>query len=336
MPASIVVSLVTYNGQTWLPGCLASLAAQTNANFGVRVFDNASTDSTADLAAALARTDPRFTIYRSAENLGFAGGHNRNLAVTDAEYAVVLNQDTQLAPDFLERAAAALDAHPQVGALQPRVMNLLAPGEPSEMIDTTGLEMARTRRVVSRRQGARLEKRDLVPGPVWGVDGPVAVYRMAALRSASDELPEGRQVFDESFFMYKEDVDLAWRLRRAGWSALYDPTVVGWHARDSGAKLGASLVESLTRNRQVPLWIRTTSWRNHRLMMIKNERGTDVVRDLPWIAAREAGALAFMTVLDPQRLPAVAQAARLAPEMVRKRRADSARAQESSSATRAT
>jgi GT2 family glycosyltransferase len=336
MAAKVVVSLVTYNGQAWLPGCLAALAAQTHDNFEVRIFDNASADSTAAIAGALTEADRRFNLYRSPANLGFAGGHNRNLAATDAEYAVVLNQDTSLAPDFLDRVGAALDARPKVGAVQPRVLNLLAPGEPSKLIDTTGLAMARTRRVVSRRQGASQDKRDLVPGPVWGVDGPIAVYRTAALRSASHDLPEGPQIFDESFFMYKEDVDLAWRLRLAGWSAWYEPTAVGWHARDSGAKLGASLLGSLARNRQVPLWIRTTSWRNHRLMMIKNERVADVVRDLPWIAAREAGALAFMAALDPRRLAAVAQAARLAPEMLRKRAADATTSQDSSSATRAT
>lgn len=320
MAAKVVISLVTYNGQTWLPGCLASLVAQTHDNFEVRIFDNASTDSTVTFAEALAESDPRFTVHRCPDNLGFARGHNRNLSAMDAQYVVVLNQDTQVAPSFLERAVSALDVRPAVGALQPRVMNLRAPGEPSRLIDTTGLAMARTRRVVSRRQGAEQDKRDLVPGPVWGVDGPIAVYRTAALRAASHDLPEGPQIFDEAFFMYKEDVDLAWRLRLAGWSAWFEPTAVGWHARDSGAKLGASLLGSLARNRQVPLWIRTASWRNHRLMMIKNERGADVVRDLPWIAAREAGALAFMAALDPRRLAAVAQAVQLAPEMLRKRR----------------
>ena len=270
--AQVVVSIVTYNGERWLPGCLASLRAQTLPDFEVRVFDNGSSDDSVQIARAVARVDRRFSVRSSMHNFGFAGGHNRNLATVSTEFVVTLNQDAELDRLFLERALGALAARPAAASLQPLVLVLAAPGKRTKVIDTSGLEMARTRRVVSRWQAERESPRHLVPGPIWGADGPIAALRMSALREIGEPRGDRLEVFDETFFMYKEDVDLAWRLRRAGWQAWYEPGVVGWHARDSGAKLGAPLLEAISDNWSIPLWIRAKSWRNHRLMMLKNEQ----------------------------------------------------------------
>ena len=95
--------------------------------------------------------------------------------------------------------------------------------------------MHRDRRVVARRQGEPEDERDLIAGPVWGVDGPAPVYRRAALLDVREpRTGGGMEVLDEDFFMYKEDVDLAWRLRKRGWRAWYEPDALAWHARGTG------------------------------------------------------------------------------------------------------
>ncbi len=323
----VIVSLVTYNGARWLPGCLASLRAQTLADYALRVLDNASEDGTWDLLSEFAAGEPRTTARRSERNLGFSAAHNQNIAAASSPFVLFLNQDVELDPRFLERAIAVLEARPRVAAVQGLLLVLGRPGERTSTIDTTGLVMGRSRRIVARRQANEITQQDLVPGPVWGADGPAPVYRAAVLRAISPLIdsepsaPGRREVFDETFFMYKEDVDLAWRLRASGTLTWYEPSAVAWHARDSGASAGTSLLGAVRRNRNMPEWIRAASWRNHRLMMIKNERATDLLRDLPWILTREFASLAYMVMFDRVRLRAVAEAMRLGPAMVAKRRA---------------
>jgi hypothetical protein len=169
--------------------------------------------------------------------------------------------------------------------------------------------MDRGRRVVARSQGERERPEHLRPGPVWGADGPVPVYRVAALGDAA--LPGRRggvEVLDEDFFMYKEDVDLAWRLRLLGWSAWYEPAALAWHVRTVRA------------GRPVPLWVRVVSWRNQHLMQVKNESLAAFVRDAPWILAREVLTLGHMILTDAPRLRAIPAFLATLPSALRKRR----------------
>jgi GT2 family glycosyltransferase len=181
--------------------------------------------------------------------------------------------------------------------------------------------MHRDRRFVSRGQGELDGPQYQWPGWVFGADGPTPTYRMAALVDA--RMPRRRggwEVLDEDFFMYKEDVDLAWRLRTLGWQAWYAPTALAWHARGAGGGRAKSLSDIARMNRHIPRWIKAISWRNQRLMQIKNERAAEFVRDLPWIACHEALSLSLMLLTDPLRLTAIPALLSKAPAAARKRR----------------
>ena len=323
----VTVSLVTFNGLRWLEGCLRSLSAQTAADYELLVVDNASTDGTRELLRVEASRDERIVVCESEQNLGYAVAHNRNIDVARGEYILLLNQDVELEDSFIEASLAALRHQLDVAGVQGRLLTLSLAGERTDTIDSTGLQMHRDRRVVSRRQAEREDERDLVAGPVWGVDGPAPVFRAAALRSVREpRTGGGQEVLDEDFFMYKEDVDLAWRLRRAGWSAWYEPRAVAWHARGAGAHPARSMLDIARSNWTIPLWIKRISWRNQRLMQLKNETAASIAHDLPWILRREILSLAFMVAMDQRRLTAIGDLVRLAPSALRKRRMMSLRA----------
>jgi GT2 family glycosyltransferase len=127
-------------------------------------------------------------------------------------------------------------------------------------------------------------------------------------------------VLDEDFFMYKEDVDLAWRLRLGGWQTWYEPQAVAWHARGAEGGLGGSLPELVRSNARIPRWIKRVSWRNHRLMQLKNEKVGEYLLSLPWILRREVLSLGFTAVVDPRRLIALVDLAAAARSALRKRR----------------
>jgi GT2 family glycosyltransferase len=317
----VTVSLVTYNGLRWLPGCLESLRAQTLVDYELLVLDNGSTDGSREWLRQYAGREPRMRLTESDVNLGFAAAHNRNIEAAAAVLVMLLNQDIELDAQFLAAAVAAFDEDTRIGAVQGLLLRLAGPGERSETIDSTGLEMHRDRRVLARRQGEQRSAADLVAGEVWGVDGPAPVYRRAALMDVREpRRPGGWEVLDEDFFMYKEDVDLAWRLRRHGWRTRYEPAAVAWHARGADGGAARSVLALIRARNTIPRWIRDISWRNHRLMQLKNEQPRELLRDFPWLLKREVLSLGFMAVTDPRRLTVIADLARLAPRALAKRR----------------
>jgi GT2 family glycosyltransferase len=316
----ITVSLVTYDGAAWLRGCLESLLAQDVSDYELLIHDNASTDDSAHILAEHVDGDARASLFRSPSNVGYAAAHNRNIAAAKGEFVLLLNQDVELDAGFLSAVVAAFAGRPQIGSVQPRLRQLDDAGGRLETLDTTGLRMGRDRRAVSRSQGLADGADHQVSGRVWGVDGPAPAYRRQALEMA--RLPRGDgswEVLDEDFFLYKEDVDLAWRLSRLGWTAWYEPSALGWHARGTGGTGATSLLDVARTNRTIRFEAKALSWRNQRLMQIKNEDFGGYLRDLPWIMRRELLSMAFIMVFDPRRLAAVAATLRLAPSAMRKR-----------------
>jgi GT2 family glycosyltransferase len=317
----VTVSLVTFNGSRWLPGCLASLVSQDLDDVEILVQDNASRDGTAELLREWALQEPRMRVRGSATNVGYAAGHNAAIRDARGEVIVLLNQDVELDRGFLSAIVAAFEAHPEAGSVQPRLRQLAAPGERLATLDTTGLAMGRARRAVSRAQGLPDGPEHLRAEAIWGVDGPVPAYRLSALREAALRRREGSwEVLDEDFFLYKEDVDLAWRLRRLGWAAWYEPAALGWHGRGSGGTGATTMLDIARTNRGVSSRVRRLSWRNQRLMQLKNEDRLDYLRDLPWIWAREVLSLLFILANDPRDLAAIPDLVRMAPTAWRKRR----------------
>ena len=319
----VTISLVTWNGLRWLPDCLASIRAQTLADWELRITDNGSLDGTAAWLREQVASDERMRLIELPHNSGYAQPHNRAISEARGFAVLLLNQDVVLDPGFLAAAVAALEADPRVGSVQARLLRLGAAGERLDTVDTTGLLLRRDRRVVSRdqlRRGADVRR---PAGEVWGVDGPAPVFRRAALRGA--RLPRrggGWEVLDEDFFAQKEDVDLAWRLRRLGWVCRYEPAALGWHARSGGdTSVAAGLAAGLRANLANPREARIRAWRNQRLTQCKNDEWPLVLRDLPWIARRELGQLALMLLADPWRLRAIPGFLRRWPMALRKRRA---------------
>ena len=159
------------------------------------------------------------------------------------------------------------------------------------------------------------------PGLVWGADGPAPTFRRAALLAAREPRGAGGwEILDEDFFMYKEDIDLAWRLQRLGWKAWYEPRAVAWHARGAQGPRTMSIPDIIRAGRRIPRWILIISWRNHRLMQVKNESLPELLRDLPWLLRREFLSLAFMLVVDPPRLRGIPMLLQALPGAMRKRR----------------
>ena len=207
----VAVVIPNYNGARWLPGVLASLAAQTVAPAEVLVVDDGSTDDSAAIAEAAGAR-----VLRLAENGGFARAANAGLAAVGSEAVALVNTDVVLDPDWLERAAAALGA--SEGAVATKMLDLDDPAilySAGDVLRRDGVCEQRGR--FERDRGAYDE-----PGEVFSACAGAALYRRAAVLGAGG--------FDERLGMYLEDVELGLRLRLAGWSCAWEPRAVARHA----------------------------------------------------------------------------------------------------------
>ena len=293
-PATVVVLVLSVDEAHRLRTCLPA-AARLGADELV-VIDNACLDATADVAREFAR------VVALPERLSYAAAMNAGLAaVRDADAVLLLNADCVLDPGALEAMRAALD-DPAVGAVAPKLARAADPS----VLDAAGMALGRRRRnnVVGHGRPATAFS---TPAEVFGPDGACALWRRAALDDCG---PDG-EVFDEDLALWASDADLAWRARLLGWRSRYVPLATGRHVRFFGPSTRAQVASG---HRRVQL-------RNRLLMIAKNDRAADVLRDLPAIAAYELLALAYALVTERALLGAYREAWELLPGARRRRRA---------------
>lgn len=209
---TIDVAIVAFNRYDLTESCLRHLSRQT-ADHRVIVCDNGSTD---DTRARLAADWPEVEVVALEVNSGFAEACNRAVAAGSGEAVVLLNNDVDCRPDFLERLVAPLEADPRVGSVAGLMVQ---PGE--DRIDSIGLFADVTLAGFPRLQGRPVSEapseRPLLAGPA----GTAAAYRRTAWQAVGG--------LDEAIFAYMEDFDLALRMRIAGWETVAAPDAVGVH-----------------------------------------------------------------------------------------------------------
>lgn len=258
----ISINLVTWNGDRYIEDCLRSVFAQTYKDFSIIIIDNGSTDRTLEI---INESYPHLKIVKHKENIGFAKAHNQAIHWTKSDYILCLNQDIVLEPDFLEKAVQFMDSESLVGALTGRLQRLQS-GEKTKYIDSTGLKIFRSYKVLDRDSG-EVAKIDEASEEVFGVSGACPIYR----RKALEEVMYQNEYFDEDFFSYKEDVDLAHRLRWAGWQAFYLPSAVAYHDRSVGSEKSEQRGFQIIKNRQKKSkFANYYSYKNHIYFLLKN------------------------------------------------------------------
>jgi N-acetylglucosaminyl-diphospho-decaprenol L-rhamnosyltransferase len=225
-PISVVV--VTHESSSVIGPCLRALArAAPRRGVAITVVDNASSDD----SAAVARLAPGVqSVIRLEKNRGFASGVNAGLRDAQGEWAAIVNPDTELAADSLDRLADILERHPRAALVGPRIRLPNGSIEPSVgAFPTLGRERAhayfldRLLRLPGRR--AQFPSRT---GVVDWVSGCAWLARLEAVRATGP--------LDEGYFMYVEDIDYCWRLHTRGWSTLATPDVEVLHRRGEGSR----------------------------------------------------------------------------------------------------
>ncbi|MGD8791528.1 MAG: glycosyltransferase family 2 protein [Anaerolineae bacterium] len=216
LPANPLASVVipNWNGAHHLPVCLDALRAQTYPHLQVILVDNGSTDGS---QALVAEQYPEVHLLALARNLGLTGGNNAGFAAAEGHVLISLNNDTEADPAFVETLVAALQAHPEAGMAAAKMLLFDRRDVIHSAGDGYGPDGIPYNRGVWQQDRGQFDE----PGWIFGGCGGAVAYRRAMLDDVG--------TFDESFFMYCEDVDLNWRAQLAGWKCWYAPGAVVYH-----------------------------------------------------------------------------------------------------------
>jgi GT2 family glycosyltransferase len=296
----VSVVLVTWNSAQYLRRCLEGLRQQSHRAVELIAIDNASSDESIALVEPHAKT-----LIRNDTNRGFSAAVNQGIAAANGSYVLLLNPDCFLRPEYIERLVAVLNASPEVGAATGLLMRARgAEIEPTGEVDSCGIRMTRTGRHLDiqsaegRAQSAEAEAAvtsALCPLPsalreVFGVSGAAAMYSMAFLRDVAID----GEIFDEDFFAYREDADLAWRGRLFGWRAVFEPEAVAYHVRRVTPEA----------RRALPADINMHSVKNRFLLRLKNEGIYLALRNAPFELSRDLIVLIAALTIERSSLPA--------------------------------
>ena len=235
------VVIVNYRSGQLLNACLEALFRDVDLkDIEVFVVNN---DRAADLSSVQALRKPGVQTIQNGENVGFGAAANIGFKQSKGEFLLLLNPDVVVRPGAVQLLLEAMKSRPEVGIVLPQLRNPDGSLQFScrRFYTWNALWMRRGpwRRLASHPAVRRHLMQDWDHASLaevdWGLGAAMLVRRRA--------VPEA-QLFDERFFLYFEDVDLCWRLHRAGWKVVYNPAAVmiHQHRRDS-AQAGALLAK---------------------------------------------------------------------------------------------
>ena len=258
---SIAVVILNWNGAEMLRRFLPSVVRGCGDDAAVIVADNGSTD---DSCAVVESEFPSVRLIRLTENYGFADGYNKALAMVDADYFVLLNSDVEVAEGWIAPLRDYMEAHPEVGACQPKLLSQREPdrfeyaGACGGYLDRYGYPFCRGRmfETVERDEG----QYDDICSVFWATGAALMIRRK------DWEMVGG---LDGSFFAHMEEIDLCWRLRARGRGIVCIPASKAYHVG------GATLKKSNPRKTFL-------NFRNNLIMLYKNVPDDDLRHVMRW------------------------------------------------------
>ncbi len=273
----LVVGFLTYNDASakyladFLPSLKSALGFLSPSDYKVLAFDNSDSENNLnrEALASFNEANPDFLEYLyAAGNLGFSRAYNiliRNAVRLAAEYFLVINPDTLLEKDTISELVMALDKNQELTAVSPKIRRWdFAANTKTRIIDSCGLVLKSGLHFRDLGQGQEDDKR-FDSFPILGPSGAAGLFRLSAL----EKIKVNDQYFDEQFFMYKEDCDLAYRLSLIPSKSALVPSAIMYHDR-TALSTGEGIINKARDRRKKSRQIRSWSFRNQHLIFVKH------------------------------------------------------------------
>ncbi len=290
---------------------LAALGSIPRDAVWLRYVDNGSRDESVSMVREIL---PDADIIELRRNAGFSAAHNIGLAKCETPLVLTCDPDVTLNWPGIKRLLSAFNDK-NAGAAQGKLYRAARSDNGRPIIDSAGI--VHTLALNGRERGAnepdtgQYEEK----AQVLAVTGACGLYRLEALRSVMQD----GCIFDEDFFSYKEDVDLGWRLNKAGWKVVYLPVTAGTHRRTMGRRgvmgwgLKAATVRRRLKSQRTRLSLRNWMWMIAKNASLKQELKHEIFIDLRLLV------FLVFSVLYPPLLSVWVEAGRGLPRMLNKR-----------------
>lgn len=247
----VSIILVNWNGRDVLGNCLESLTKLSYPNLEIVLVDNGSTDNSYKLLSKF--KFPKKLLIRNRKNLGFAQGNNIGYKKSSGEFVLLLNNDTVVVPDFLDKLVAQISKYKTIGVVQPKIRIM---DDPS-LLDSIGSYLTRTGFLQHfgylQKDNTKFDK----PRFVFSAKGACMLIRRSIIEKVG--------LFDPDYGSYLEDTDFCWRVWLLGYKILYWPDAEILH------KVGFSS------KRQNQVFVNYHSFKNRIATLYKNLSLTNLV-----------------------------------------------------------
>jgi GT2 family glycosyltransferase len=260
-PLSVAVVILNWNGRHFLEKFLPSVTGSSYENLSIIVADNASTD---DSVSFLENNYPEIKILLNASNEGFAKGYNTALKQVTADYFILLNSDVEVTKGWIEPIISLMEGDSKIAVCQPKILSFQNKnkfeyaGASGGWIDKFGYPFSRGR-VFDFCENDKGQYDDTAE--IFWASGAAFFVRSSVYHELRG--------FDESFFAHQEEIDLCWRIQRAGYKIFVVPSSVVYHVGGGTLPMG--------NKRKVYL-----NFRNNLIMLAKNLAASEKLWRIPF------------------------------------------------------
>lgn len=232
MEKKVTVIIPNYNGLKFMEPCMAALKGQTSQEFDVLVVDNGSTDGSVKWLK-----EHQIPGIFLKENTGFSGAVNAGIRASRTPYVILLNNDTEAEPNYIEELVKAIEQSPRIFSVSPRMIQM----HRRDRMDDGGDMYSIMGWAYQRGVGQEIERYER-PCHIFSACAGAAIYRR--------EIFEEIGYFDEMHFAYLEDIDVGYRAKIAGYYNRYCPSAIVYHVGSgtSGSKYNSFKVRLAARN----------------------------------------------------------------------------------------
>jgi GT2 family glycosyltransferase len=275
MNNDIIIGFIVYEQASlkYLPYFLLSLKNQTFKQFKILVVDNSEENK--DNSDYLKSNYPEIEILENNKNIGFAKAYNRMIQRAidlESDYFLALNPDMILENDCLENLIKTFKENREIGAIMPKILKWdFENNNKTDLIDSLGLAVDKRHCFFDLFQGLKeseIDKDYLSFREIFGFTGAAVLFNVKALKEVAFYNGQYFEYFDELMFMYKEDCDLSYRLRLAGWPIFLEPRAVAYHDRTASI-IGKTSLDIIKNRKNKSKKIKEWSFLNQLILLKK-------------------------------------------------------------------
>lgn len=240
----VTVVIPNYNGENFIEDCLKTLISQTCKDFRIIVVDNGSSDKSCQIIEGMKKefTDRGYssqvlTLIKNGKNTGFCGGVNTGIRVCTTPYVILLNNDTEVFEDFIEKSIEGIEKSKKIFSVSPMMIQMYD----NKLIDNAGDGYTAVGWAFAFGMDEPVENHT-GEREVFSACGGAAIYRTEILKKLG--------MFDENHFAYLEDLDIGYRARIYGYKNMYNPNARVYHAGSgtSGSRHNVFKIKKSARN----------------------------------------------------------------------------------------